>query len=196
MQRSSFFALAVAALVLTLLLASARGPAAGAQVEHQYNDRVTAQQTDGGDLDCADFSSREEAQAELESDLRDPNNLDADDDGQACEEFDYGGTASSGDRNNTTTDGSNEVTSSDSGSFRCESFLRVVRDDQGALRAQYLQYLNDDFIVQRFEQCLSGDVLLDTIPNKVLPNTGGPPVLLVPWLVGLAALGIRVLWRR
>ena len=40
-----------------------------------------------GDLDCADFATREEAQAELESDPSDPNGLDADDDGIACEEF-------------------------------------------------------------------------------------------------------------
>ena len=42
-------------------------------------------QTD--DLNCDDFSSQEEAQAELESDPSDPNNLDADDDGIACEDF-------------------------------------------------------------------------------------------------------------
>jgi hypothetical protein len=41
------------------------------------------------DLNCADFSSQAEAQAELEKDTSDPNNLDADDDGQACEDFDY-----------------------------------------------------------------------------------------------------------
>jgi hypothetical protein len=45
-----------------------------------------AKQTE--DLDCADFSSREEAQGELERDSSDPNNRDADDDGQACEESD------------------------------------------------------------------------------------------------------------
>ena len=40
-----------------------------------------------GDLDCADFATREEAQAALESDPSDPNGLDADDDGIACEEL-------------------------------------------------------------------------------------------------------------
>lgn len=38
------------------------------------------------DLDCADFASQEEAQDELESDLSDPNGLDADDDSEACED--------------------------------------------------------------------------------------------------------------
>ncbi len=38
-----------------------------------------------GDLDCADFDSQAEAQAELRSDPSDPNGLDAEDDGVACE---------------------------------------------------------------------------------------------------------------
>lgn len=36
-------------------------------------------------LDCSDFSSQAEAQQTLLADLSDPNNLDADTDGQACE---------------------------------------------------------------------------------------------------------------
>ena len=60
-------------------------------------------------------------------------------------------------------------------SFRCEFFLRTVRDDTGALRAQYRDGDRDDeLVVQRFEQCVSGDVLADTIPNRNLPFTGGP----------------------
>ena len=49
---------------------------------------MAAAQTD--EFDCASFDSQEEAQAELESDLSDPSNLDADDDGIACEVYDYG----------------------------------------------------------------------------------------------------------
>jgi len=70
--------------------------------------------------------------------------------------------------------------------------LRVVRDDRGALKQQYQ---NDELIVHRFEQCISADVLTDTIPNKLLPNTGGPPVLLAPWLVALVAAAILLLRR-
>ena len=40
--------------------------------------------------DCESFGSEESAQAELERDLSDPSNLDADDDGLACEDYDYG----------------------------------------------------------------------------------------------------------
>ncbi len=39
------------------------------------------------DLDCADFGSREEAQAALDADPADPSDLDADGDGIACEEL-------------------------------------------------------------------------------------------------------------
>jgi hypothetical protein len=59
----------------------------------------------------------------------------------------------------------------DADNFRCEFFLRVVRDDRGALRRQYR---DDELIVQRFEQCVSADVLADTIPDRKLPFTGGP----------------------
>src|SRR5215207_7872918 len=43
------------------------------------------------DLNCADFPSQAAAQREYDKDPQnEPNNLDADDDGQACEDFDYG----------------------------------------------------------------------------------------------------------
>jgi hypothetical protein len=40
--------------------------------------------------DCASFGSQESAQAELERNPDDPSNLDPDQDGQACEDYDYG----------------------------------------------------------------------------------------------------------
>jgi hypothetical protein len=40
--------------------------------------------------DCPSFGSQESAQAQLERDLSDPSNLDPDNDGQACEDYDYG----------------------------------------------------------------------------------------------------------
>ena len=61
---------------------------------------VLAVPTFAQDLDCASFGSQEAAQAELESDPSDPNNLDADDDGRACETYPYsdsGGSGSGGD---------------------------------------------------------------------------------------------------
>jgi hypothetical protein len=41
---------------------------------------------------CASFGSQESAQAELERDPSDPNNLDPDGDGRACDDYDYGST--------------------------------------------------------------------------------------------------------
>jgi hypothetical protein len=45
--------------------------------------------------DCVSFGSQESAQAELERAPSDPSDLDPDDDGLACEDFDYGGIGSS-----------------------------------------------------------------------------------------------------
>jgi hypothetical protein len=79
--------------------------------------------------------------------------------------------------------------------FRCDLFLRAVRDDRGGLHDQYR---DDELIVQRFEQCLAGDVLADTIPNRKLPFTGGP---LLPsgggllLLVAAAVLAGRIIRR-
>ncbi len=49
----------------------------------QYVQPTTPTQ---GDLDCADFASQAEAQATFNADPSDPNGLDADNDGIACEE--------------------------------------------------------------------------------------------------------------
>jgi hypothetical protein len=48
------------------------------------------------DLNCEDFPSQAAAQREYERDRSDPNNLDADNDGQACEVFDYGASGARG----------------------------------------------------------------------------------------------------
>ncbi len=47
--------------------------------------------------DCEDFNSQVEAQAELDADPTDPNVLDEDNDGDACETFDYGDTGTTDD---------------------------------------------------------------------------------------------------
>lgn len=49
-----------------------------------------------GDLDCGDFNSQPEAQANLDANPSDPNGLDANDNGQACENYDYSGGSSGG----------------------------------------------------------------------------------------------------
>lgn len=55
----------------------------------------SAEAQSGDPFDCADFDTQEEAQAEYDSDPSDPSGLDADSDGEACEELgsgDGGGT--------------------------------------------------------------------------------------------------------
>jgi hypothetical protein len=80
--RFAFLLFGVLLVVLALLSLSALGSPTWAQDD---------------DLNCADFSSQAEAQREYEKDPQnDPNNLDADDDGQACEDFDYGATGAGG----------------------------------------------------------------------------------------------------
>ncbi len=54
---------------------------------------------DSGDRDCPDFESQDEAQNFFESEggpEDDPNRLDADNDGQACEDSDFGGSDGGG----------------------------------------------------------------------------------------------------
>ena len=50
------------------------------------SDSDSASGTSGDDRDCADFTSQADAQAALTSEPSDPDNLDADDDGIACEQ--------------------------------------------------------------------------------------------------------------
>jgi hypothetical protein len=70
-------------LVVALVSISALGPPAWAQEED--------------DLNCEDFPSQAAAQREYEKNPQnDPNNLDADNDGQACEDFDYSGSGARG----------------------------------------------------------------------------------------------------
>jgi hypothetical protein len=93
----------------------------------------------------------------------------------------------------TTADNADSVRDADA--FRCDFFLRAVRDDTGALRGQYR---GDELIVQRFEQCLSEDVLADSIPDRKPPFTGGPSLpfgggLLL--LVASAVLAGRIIRR-
>jgi hypothetical protein len=72
-------------LIGALVLALSAAPAALAQ---------------DGDKDCADFASQAEAQAYFEANGGSPtnnvDNLDADHDGQACEDFDYDGVDNGG----------------------------------------------------------------------------------------------------
>ena len=68
--------------------------ATGATARITYEQISTPALAQEDQYDCASFGSQESAQAELDRDPRDPNTLDADDDGQACEDYDYDDTSS------------------------------------------------------------------------------------------------------
>lgn len=75
-MRTVFFRMFLAVAVLVVM-----APAAMAQDE----------------LNCDDFNSQEEAQAELDADPSDPHGLDADNDGIACEELSTAGDGGAAD---------------------------------------------------------------------------------------------------
>ncbi len=64
--------------------------AAGFAARVVYEETTTAAVAQEDQYDCASFGSQESAQATYDADPTDPNNLDPDDDGMACEDYDYG----------------------------------------------------------------------------------------------------------
>ncbi len=125
---------------------------------------MVSAQTD--QFDCASFDSQEEAQAELESDPSDPSNLDADDDGRACEVYDYG---DGGEGNGNGTPGNDQYDNEDGGGNG-----GTPGDDQ---------YDNDD----DGDVDDPDDVVPGTGGDKPLPNTGGAPLLLGAVSLAIAA---------
>ena len=78
-----------------LVQAEGRLPVVSASAVAQTED-ASEEDLSGEDiLDCSDFEDQQEAQDSLEADPSDPDNLDADGDGQACEE-EFGDEASGG----------------------------------------------------------------------------------------------------
>ena len=79
------------------------------------------------DLDCSDFDFQEDAQAELERDRSDPNRLDDDNDGIACESLPRrGGGASQG--GGTSTTGEQSIGQSSTPKPRREQTGGVIRE--------------------------------------------------------------------
>jgi hypothetical protein len=131
-------------LVLPLLSISALGSRAWAQDD---------------DLNCADFPSQAAAQREYERDRSDPNNLDADNDGQACEDFDYSSSGTGG-------SGAADHQYRDSGAgTRGAGSREAGSRGAGSRGAADHQYGNDD-------------VIKGTIPDRRLANTGGSTLIL------------------
>jgi outer membrane biosynthesis protein TonB len=69
-----------------LVQAEGRLPVVSASAVAQTDDASEEDLSEEDILDCSDFEDQQEAQDSLEADPSDPDNLDADGDGQACEE--------------------------------------------------------------------------------------------------------------
>lgn len=129
-----------------------------------------------GDLDCADFANQEEAQAVLEADPSDPNNLDADNDGIACEGLDDG-------------DG-NGGDNGSAGDLDCVDFTTQQEAqavyDQDPSDPNGLDADNDGEACEDFDFSSGGDQYAQdddvevtniiNVPEKDLPRTGGNPI--------------------
>ncbi len=83
-MRGPIFRAAVACMIVAAVFAARAG--------WEQTRPAEAQLSTGPDVDCPEISQAE-AQAVLDADPSDPNNLDADDDGEACEDYDYGSGA-------------------------------------------------------------------------------------------------------
>ena len=81
--------------------------------------------------DCASFGSQESAQAELERNPDDPSNLDPDNDGQACEDYDYGVDGGSTTTTSTSTASATEDQYDSSATFDQYSSAAAVEQYQG-----------------------------------------------------------------
>jgi hypothetical protein len=160
------------------------------------------------DLDCASFATQQEAQAELERDPSDPNNLDADNDGEACETYPYngggGGEGGGGDLDcadfathgeaqrefvKDRTDPNN--LDADNDGIACEELIGEGRDGPTPVGEQYEPKMPPG-PVDRPE-----GVIPRTGVRRV-PPTGGPPYLALGALVllGVALIAGRGVLRR
>ena len=140
------------------------------------------------DLDCADFATQQEAQAELERDLSDPHGLDADNDGIACEVLDGGGNVGGG--------GAIELDCAD---FATQEEARAEIESDPS-DPNNLDADNDGIaceeLVEETPSSLGnpspGDEQIIDIPQqRILVETSGPPLFLAgAALVCLAGAGI------
>lgn len=149
------------------------------------------------DLDCADFASQADAQAELRRDPTDPHGLDgSDDDGIACESLPgpkdltpvpeaIGEGLPREEPPPEETTGLAPEKPNVSGSavvdLTCEQLIELVEDE--AATGQYITEIS-----QRCEG--SANVISATVPGGKLSDTGGPPLWLLMASLFLIGCGL------
>ncbi len=127
------------------------------------------------DLNCSDFATQEEAQAEFDADTSDPNGLDGDNDGLACEDS----LPSGGDSPNVIPPGPD----------RCEGIIDQAEFEecvaQGGPTVPEEQYTDP----------VGPMTPVEPVPTAgtALPDTGGPSLVL---LAGLLLIGGGLVMRR
>ena len=162
-----------------------------------------------GDLNCADFASQEEAQATLDADPSDPNGLDADGDGIACEDLDgeeptptvscddfasQFGAQQYYDFNATAEE--QAILDADGDGFACDELetgvdnLGVTDADRGATGGQYE--------TPETPTATETPAAPETGTDTVLPDTGGPALLLpaAGLLLTTGLIGLTIVRRR
>ena len=183
----------------------------------------TALAQDGADLDCSDFATQQEAQAVFNQDPSDPNNLDADDDGMACETLPDGTMEDDAANGNGATNGNGTTEDLDCVDFATQEAAQanlnanpsdpnnLDADDDGIACERTI----DAADAVQFEDGTgfsitgapttgsdTGDDVAETpiteddTPMQEMPDTGGPGLLapLAALLVGSGVLGLA--WSR
>jgi hypothetical protein len=130
------------------------------------SERENADST-SGDLDCSDFDYQEEARNELEDNPSDPNNLDADDDGTACESLSRGSANGNNEADDSATPGTQEEQDGEDGDGSPSS--------QSTERAggAFAQSSSGEGTTERRNRARKDRFVRGTVPNKPLLPTGG-----------------------
>ena len=150
--------------------------------------------------DCASFGSQESSQAELERDPDDPSNLDADDDGIACEDYDYGGTGAG-------TQGADSGGDLDCADFATQAEAQAEFDadptDPNGLDADDDGKACEELAGGSEAQQGGGNadkqygkVIRVTVVKGKLPGTGGPSLVLLLGPLAIALVGMWLLIAR
>lgn len=161
-----------------------------------FASMALAQQGSSEDLNCEDFNSREEAQATLDADPSDPNGLDADGNGLACDEV-----FSIEAQEQTVPPGAEVAPVTPPTGADSPVFQPTEPDvaDQTARQGQYQTPPGAEVAPVTPPPGADSPVFQPAEPDvAVLPDTGGPAFLLPlgVLLVGSGALGFAALRRR